>query len=420
MRGYLLLALGTLFFGLGYSAGSDPEYPMDNRPEDKDLLSLRDYLKIKREEPLRNKKHALCISGEVQGQLKVSSAVRINPVTHAYERQYGGINQAPVCEWLNRVALFIDYRVYQASFHAKVDFDNAMGNIEGTTAELTLQQGYLMYRILEDGKSTFDGLIGRDKLYNFFDSKVQFNAIFDGGAVRYQNGYGNIVDLELLWAGSVVTDYLDHYGWVGQIALNNLFSTGVFFKYSYSDWLKKSETLIYQGDGLPSGLSQTNNPQAAYQISQFLIGYNNLERAFKIYGAFLYNIAALKHPALQMNERDRIAWYAGFQIGHIKQKGDMASDLSYQVVGAQAVPGWDMAGIGNGNPNGSSIYFPSFTSDPAPFGNTNFQGWQADFMAAVDDNVSVLLRYKTSHSLKALQGWKTRFARFEASVIYAF
>jgi hypothetical protein len=420
MRLLPFLAIGALLSSPSFSAESDRYYPTDNAPRTKDLSVLRSYLKKKREEPLKDKEHALSITGEVRPKVVVSRARRIDPETGVQYEQYGGSGQEPTSYLKNRASLFFDYRVYQTSFHVKLKFENPLGVISGSVDCLTLEQAYMRQRVLEDGKSIFDISIGRNKLYNIFDSKLQFNALLDGVTISYQNGYPKVFDLQLVAAGGVISQQYNLYGWVGEIGLSKVLGTGMFMRYSFTDWMKKGTSPISYGDGTPTGLSTSNNPQFAFQISQFTSGWNIEQIHLQLYWATVYNNAAKPHPALGMNKLDRVGWYVGFQLGQAEKKGDMAIEANYQWLGAQAVPGWDMAGIGNGNPSGSSIYYPSLTGDPAPFGNTNYRGFAVNYMSILDDNLSLVARFVMSQSLRNLQNWRTRFTQVQMALVYCF
>lgn len=420
MRFLPFLLLSSLVTGASFAAESDRYYPTDNAPRTEDLSVLRHFLKLKREEPLKDKEHALSITGEVRPKLEVSRARRIDPVTGIQYEQYGGPGEKPTCFINSRASLFFDYRVYQTSFHVKLKFENNVGVITGTTDCLTLEQAYMRQRILEDGRSTFDISVGRNKLYNIFDSKLQFNALLDGVSISYKNGYPKVFNLQMTAAGGVISEQYNQYGWVGEIGLSQVLGTGLFMRYSFTDWLKKGFSPISYGNGSPTGLSTANNPQFAFQISQFTSGWDIEQIKLRVYWSALYNNAAKAHPSLGMRKLDRTGWYVGFQLGRIEKKGDMALEANYQWVGAQAVPGWDMAGIGNGNPNASAIYYPGLSGDPAPFGNTNYRGVAVNYMNVLDTNLSLVARFMFSRSLRNLQNWKSRFTQVQMALVYTF
>lgn len=416
---FLLLSLSFLF--------GETDYPMDNAPLSKDEEILREWLETKRIEPLSEKKAQLCISGEVRTMMRATSATRQNPSLGINQGLYGSLPGFAVYDWINRVALYFDYSAYLAWAHAKVKFDNAMGSLGGTTDAVTLEEGYLGYRVLEDGKSIFDMFVGRTKLYTLFDSDIQFNALMDGLILRYENEYSGWVHLQANWAGSLINSLTEHYGWAAQLSFTKLFGTGLYTRFSFTDWQKKSPTQVYEGDGDPaftgSGAFRLahNNPQFAFHIAQYLIGYEGQGHfPFRVWAAVLINHAAIKKPALDFRRKQSVAWYVSGSVGRIQKRGDMAFNISYQYVGAQAVPGWDMAGIGLGNPQGSSFYYPSLTSDPAPFGNTNFKGVEANYLVGLSENMALLIRYQRTKSAVSINHWRSRYQRMELSAVYAF
>jgi hypothetical protein len=403
------------------------EYPADNGPMSKDEDLLREWIESKRTEPLSEKKAQLSISGEVRTMMRASAARRQNNTTQQRIYLYGPDQGYPPYNWINRASLYFDYSAHLAWAHAKLKFENEMGGLGGSTDNVTLEEGYLGYRVLTDGKSLFDLFIGRTKLYTLFDSQVQFNALLDGLIMRYDNEYGKLAHLHFAWAGSLINSFTDHYGWVGQLSLTDLFQTGLYLRFSFTDWQKKSPTIVYRGNGEPvtdaSGKLRTtyNNPQFAFHIAQYLIGYNYTGRLpFKLYAAALINHAANRQPQIGFNRHQSIAYYFGLNVGHIQKAGDMAINIVYQYVGAQAVPGWDMAGIGLGNPGGSTFYYPSLTADPAPFGNTNFKGLEMNYLIGLSPNLACLTKFQISRSAVSINEWASHYKHFELSAIYAF
>ena len=228
-------------------------------------------------------------------------------------------------------------------------------------------------------------------------------------------------------AGTLITATTDHYGWTAQLSFTELFGTGLYTRFSFSDWQKKSPTVIYEGDGDPTfdgsgnyALAH-NNPQFAFHIAQYLVGYEGKGHfPFRLYAAFLLNHAAEERPALNFPRKQNIAWYIGGSIGKIRRRWDMAFNLCYQYVGAQSVPEWDMAGIGLGNPGGSTFYYPALTGDPAPFGNTNFKGIEANYLLGLSQEMAFLVKYQLARSAVKISGWNSRYQRLEMSAIYAF
>jgi hypothetical protein len=163
------------------------------------------------------------------------------------------------------------------------------------------------------------------------------------------------------------------------------------------------------------------NPQFRFKISQWTLGYildpEVLHFPVNFFGAFLFNHAATKHtehpllhetPGVRVTslfggKAESIAWYAGFTAGALEKKGDWAFEVTYQSVGAQSVPDWDMSGIGTGNPQGYVIYRDALSSVATipddsgfPYGNVNFRGWDFNFSYLVTTNINVLLEYQFS------------------------
>lgn len=422
------LAVATVV-GMG-EVHADHEYPMDNAPDTKDIDFLRNWFKTKRAVSIDEKGGDLSMSGDVRVEYNGKSGRHNgNPV---FGTSTGNVRH----EFKNRVDLFFDYRTCHTWAHIKLKFDNTMGVISGTTNKLVLEKGILGYRIFDNGKSAIVDLeLGRTKLYNFFDSKVQFGAMFDGGSFRIANSFDRTFDFDFRAAYGVVAQKSNQYFAVAEADFMDIGETGVYLKYAYTHWRKHGSSQRYETPsatqtGWQALESLQDNPQFKFQISQFLVGYQMdpevLRFPLKIYGAFLVNHAAKEVATAfaTINHKEKTAWYAGFTAGQVVKRGDWSAEVIYQSVGAQSVPDFDMSGIGNANPDASLIYaHKGIGSVAAPFGNTNFKGWRADLMFAVTNNVSLLLEYDWSKNRKKQIGSSELtfdYHRFGASAIYAF
>ena len=421
-----LVALSTVA-GMG-GAHADNEYPMDNAPDTKDINFLRNWFKTKRAVSVDEKGGDLSISGDVRFEYNGRTG-RYNGDNALYGKDSGNARH----EFKNRVDLFFDYRTCHTWAHIKLKFDNKMGVINGSTNKLVLEKGILGYRVFDNGKSAIVDLeLGRTKLYNFFDSKVQFGALLDGASVRVANSFDRAFDFDLRAVYGVVSQKDNQYFAVAEADFMDIAETGIYAKYAYSHWRKHGYSKRWEsniGEWNPLGTLK-DNPQFKFQISQFLLGYQMdpevLRFPLKIYGAFLINHAAQEVATTyaQIADKERTAWYAGLTAGQVVKRGDWSAEVVYQSVGAQSVPDFDMAGIGNANPEASLLYANKAPgSFESPFGNTNFKGWTADVMFAVTNNVSLLLEYDWSKHKKGQLGTVPLtfdYHRFGASVIYAF
>lgn len=389
-----MLAL-TAMAGVGYADG---DYPMDNAPETKDVDFLRNWFKTKRAVSIQEKGGDLSISGAVRFDYngrrgKLGSNARV----------YNNSSQdLAASEFKSRVDLFFDYRTCHTWAHIKLKFNNNMGVVDGTTNKLVMEKAIFGYRVFDNGKSAIvDVEAGRTKLYNFFDSKVQYNAVLDGASVRFADSFDRVFDLDARYAFGIVSYQDSQYMHVGEVDFMDIGETGLYFKYSYTHWRKHGTTSLWEtanGGAWTVKDTLSDNPQFKFQISQFLLGYSIdpevLRFPLKIYGAFLMNHAAQKiSTPVNITSKDRNAWYVGFTAGQVAKRGDWSLQVIYQAVGAQSVPDFDMAGIGNPNEVGSLLYAPQSPGSAAtPFGNTNFKGWTGEFMVGLTNNISLLVQ----------------------------
>ncbi len=288
----------------------------------------------------------------------------------------------------------------------------------GTGCDIDLKKAYFGYNILCDGATRFDIEIGRRRLYQIFASEVQFLSRFDGILLKYDSTVDNFADWYVHLGGFVVDYNVNHYAWIIEADLDNMFDTGLEAKYSFIDWRKNGRNF-----------QQQKNPLGAkFLNSQFTL-YYHLDPDFlcvpaKLFGAYLVNHNA-PHTKLPIGEADEDgiiptesvranqAWYAGFTIGEVVLQGDWSFSAQYQWVQARSIPDDDVSGIGNGNANRCS-----FTKDG--IGNTNFKGWRLELLYAFTDNITIDTRAEWSEQLDSRFVGDHSFSQFKIEAIYAF
>lgn len=434
---------------------AETDYPMDNEPDSKDIEFLRNWFKTKRAVSIEEKGGELSLSGAVRTEYNGQSATAEIVGGDKYGL-YGASQTTPSSDFKNRVDLFFDYRTAHTWASIKLKFNNRMGSLGGQTNKLDLEKAIMGYRVYDNGKAAIiDIEAGRTKLYNFFDSKTQFNSLLDGFSLHFGDSIERVFDLDVRAAMGLVDNRYNQYAYFGEVDFMDIGEVGIFFKYAYSHWRKHGMSAKWNtnndtfGRKTASSVVETakDNPQFRFQISQFLLGYDMdpevLRFPLKIYGAFSMNHAARDTDVVaggntfRLPKSKRYAWYAGVTAGKVVKRGDWSVELIYQSVGAQAIPDFDVAGIGLGNPYGYNMYevptgtpsgvaaFPVYTG---PAGNANYRGWTADVMFAITNNISLLLEYdwseqktrKLDASVADLQGARQHYRRFGASAIYAF
>ncbi|NGX31796.1 MAG: hypothetical protein K940chlam8_01178 [Chlamydiae bacterium] len=437
--------------------------PTDNEPGEKDLQFLRDWFKEKRAVSIEDKGGDLSLSGVVRATYDNLSAKRwyLDNGQEVGEQQYNNTDSNTAENNFGiRFDIYFDYKTCNTWTHAEVKFANDMGTQGGSTSGINLVKAYFGYRIFEDGATIFDVEVGRNKNYARFDSKVQFNSFLDGVLAKYVTHFGDFLEFDIRAAGTVVDFVEKQFGWIAQLSLNNIGGFGLYFRYAFSWWFKRGPTRVFNGEGdALKSVTLSNNPQNRFKISQFLLGYELdpevLHFPVNFYAAILLNHSALRghinpytRNFTQGNEpqnlfggkKEHIAWYAGLTAGKLEKKGDWSVEVTYQVVEAQSVPEWDMAGIGNGNPNDFSIYAdllpdvstpddPSIPDDKGfPYGNTNFKGWNFNFGYLITTNISIILDYSFTNekigdlnpaTLRPFPG-KSDYHDFGVQLLYAF
>lgn len=435
---------------------AETDYPMDNEPDSKDIEFLRNWFKTKRAVSIEEKGGELSLSGAVRTEYNRQEAKA--DVTGADKRElYGWSESTPSNDFKNRVDLFFDYRTAHTWASIKLKFNNRMGALGGQTNRLDLEKAIMGYRVYDNGKAAIlDIEAGRTKLYNFFDSKTQFNSLLDGLSLHFGDSIEHVFDLDARVAMGVVDTQFNQYAYFGELDFMDIGEIGLFFKYAYSHWRKHGTSAQWRTEGgtftrMTTGTSYDHaldNPQFRFQISQFILGYDMdpevLRFPLKIYGAFSLNhaaedtvVAAGNTNAFTLPKSQRYAWYLGVTAGKVVKRGDWSVEVIYQSVDAQAIPDYDVAGIGLGNPYGYNMYqaasgAPTGVANlPAyigPAGNANYRGWTADVMFAITNNISLLLEYDWSEqktrdldaSATNRQGARQSYQRFGASAIYAF
>lgn len=354
---------------------------------------------------------------------------------------------------------------------AQIQFDNAMGvedneisdfydpqgyHGSGTQDSLDLKRAYWGYNLYEKGCDRIDLEVGRRRLYDIFDSKIQFGSRFDGALIKFLSCIGD-TKCYLFGAGIVVDEKVNHFAYATEVGFLDIQNSGFDLKYSFIHWNKFGHNRYYGRrsifsafqDGqntviLPAESNRVteyyfNNPRGfRFQNSQFtaifhLESLSCWKSRFKfnglIYGGVVYNHAASKikylssevvggNPAnvlytLNTHKKQPWAFYVGFTLGKVKKEGDLSFDVQYQWVGANAIPDDDIAGIGRGN------YFgESFTCNGR--GATNYRGWRFEALYAITDDLTIDSILEFSNALNPKIGGPHHYSKFELEAIYAF
>lgn len=395
-----------------------------------DMDALRRWIQDKRLVTVKEIGGDFSISGDVRSEFQIVGEEK----NGVQQRGDHGLGLKPMYAWDVEVDLMFDYRTDRSWIAVKLEFDNDMGTRSGTVNRIKLEKAYLGGRIIAGDTFMWDTEIGRRYLFNTFESKLQFSSIFDGALMRFSKAFYEIGDFYWNVGSFLVNDSSNHYGFVTEIGALRISNTGLNLKYSLIDWYRPGS------ESSPSQTSIENqlaNLRFRYLVSQLLAIYQMYpewigKRLVRFYAAGLTNHIALANPLATVGVegqpfgKQNWGWYAGVAIGLVKKKGDFAIDMNYQWLQTQAVPSFDVSGIGRGNAAGSGLYTVNDNGSGGPTtkataaGNTNYKGFEVELLYAFTDNLTFQQSYKMSFTLDKNIGPYIKYNQYEAEFIYAF
>lgn len=393
MRIQTLLVVGLLFT---YLFGADQVDEMD---------ALKRWIKDKR----------LVTIKEIGGDLSLSGEIRVE-YQNTHEKKDGvdqrapkGVYNSPTHGYDVEVNLMLDYRTDRLWGSIKLEFDNAMGSVDGTANSICLEKAYFGGRIIDCPTYSLDAEIGRRFLGSVFTSKVQFASRFDGVLFRFNKELEKLGNFYTNLAVFLISDKKDKISEAIEVGLLDLGHSGLQLQYSFINWLKHPFH------------SHKNDMSHNFQVSQFTVAkvFNPpyFKTFIKPYFAALINTAAQRNETTG-NKKARTAYYAGVSIGKVKKRGDFAFDGNYQYVKAQAIPEFDAAGIGLGNSCKCKFYD---TKNPKEaLGKTNYHGIRLEFLYALADNITLFQSFHIARPLNKKIGPNMHFKQYEVEMIYAF
>jgi hypothetical protein len=434
----LISAIATFFvlafplFGQTIAQTADVDYDSKVDPDAKDMDALRRWLRDKRFITMKEIGGDLSISGEVRTEFQAGSEIA-NGVQQ-YDNPSVGFPK-PMYGWDVEVNLMMDYRTERTWAAIKIEFNNNMGTRSGTSDKIKLEKAYLGGRILPGDTIIIDAELGRRYLYLVYDSKVEFSSIYDGFVFRFNKAFDEIGDYYFNTGALLVDDITNHYGFVAEMGALGICNTGFNAKYSIIDWYRPGGENEKGNTALETALT---NQRYKFLVSQLLAYYQFYpewigKKLIKIYGAGLVNSLADSSKVVSGvqiiptgGRKQNWAWYVGVSIGNAKKAGDWAVDANYQWVQAQAVPEFDVLGIGRGNAGDVGFYTANARGSGGPttqataVGSTNYKGIEIEGLYAVTDNLVVQQNFKYSTTLNKAIGPDIRFAQYEMEFIYAF
>lgn len=350
----------------------------------------------------------------------------------------------------------------------------------GESNSINLKRAYMGYTIWADGVHRWDIELGRRKLNDVFISEIQFGTRFDGILLKYATAIEDFADFYGNGAFFIIDERVNHYGFVGEIGLLNIYDTGFDIRYSLIDWRKRGKNRCFVHDAigtefLNSQISFSYNVEYEFCNKQFPTEY---------YGGFLINHAARSNMFTRHRGKKNLGWYCGVYIGEVEKKGDWAIDIEYMYVQAQAASDCDVDGIGRGNINDNhftdiillpddakgcgieelpeskiygssgdldvfSEFFSEFLNDDESSGssssfeflpvsesfsssderikcfiprqgNANFTGGRIEMLYAITDNFSLDAQVEFSVAADRHIGGRHYYSNYELEAIYAF
>jgi len=277
----------------------------------------------------------------------------------------------------------------------------------GKTGNIALRKCFAGYNIWERGTSRFDLEIGRRRLYDVFDSRVQFGSYFDGLLARFSGSWEGVTDYALKASAFVVDYTVEHFGYIGELGLLNLGDTGFDLKYSLVHWDRSGKNRYNKKH--PEGVRFVNSQiTAAYNFSPDVVSMKTV-----LYGAYVHNHKAPK-TRFTRNKRKDDAFYLGARVGESVRKGDWSLDFCYQWVQAQAVSERDVTDINRDNPRAISMY------NRRSGGFANYKGWRLEGFYSLTDNWTLNAHFDRIHEEDRGLGGKHRSFKFYLATVFGF
>ena len=382
------------------------------RQEDPDMEALRKWVRQKRLVTVKEIGGDLSISGEVRTEMEAFSEKKAG----IKQRGPNGATDLPNYAYDVQFNLMLDYHAHRTWASAKLEFDNDCGMISGSMDHLALARAYMGGRLYDGETASFDLEIGRRFLGNVFDSKIEFSSLYDGVLAKYSNAYEIAGDFYINAGAFLIDDRINHYGFVGEVGMLRIATTGLYVKYSIIDWKKNFSNL-------------SKRMRYNYIVSQAILGYQfNVEKwdkFLKFYMSGLINTSATP-VSMTDDQKANLGGYIGISLGQVRKQGDWAFDLNFQVVEAQAIPEFDEGGIKRGNAARVGLYTENLdgtgaaTTKENAVGSCNYKGVQIDLLYAITSNLTLLESFQMSSTLNHDIGPDLDYKRFKAELIYAF
>jgi hypothetical protein len=426
MKQFRFFTLGTLLSLSALSShlyGDTIERGGDN---DVDVQALREWINTKRQVTVKEIGGNLSVSGEVRTKYQAigETVDGINqrgvPVKGADGKiitKEGNPVLFPENKFNVSARLMLDYRADATWAAIRLEFNNDAGIISGTDNKIRLSRAYFGARTFSGDSYYVDFEIGRKKLNSIFDSKLEFDSLFDGALAKYDQSFEGVGDFYIHAGTFIINTNKNQFGYVGETGLMNIGDTGLYTKLSVIDWDTRN---------LHNALAQQRYD---FIVSQMILGYKfymqKIQKQMTFYAAGLYNFKAKK---IEITDYQKANWgsYIGLTIGELKRAGDWSFDANYQWLAAQCVPTFDVSGIGVGNAVDSGFYTTKqdgtgvATTRGNARGQVNYQGVSVSLDYLITNNINLHQQWQYSCTLDDNIGPHRRYKQYEIEFIYTF
>lgn len=294
----------------------------------------------------------------------------------------------------------------------------------GIADALNLKRAYMGYNVYKSEDARFDVEIGRFKMYDIFESEIEFLSRFDGIVFKYEASEDWVDDWYTYLGAFVIDERMNQFGYVGEIGFLGIAGTGFDLQYSLIDW----KTVPGRG---PDRCGIKPAREFNYLISQIAPAYR-IDKKYtcgipmEVYSAFLINhlgkyarsapcldddggVCGCDFKSSRHKGSENLGWYIGLTVNEVKKAGDWAIDIQYQWVQRNAIPYDDQSGIGIGNAlDGNCCYIPT----------VGYKGFIIETLYGLTDNLTIDTSFEASTANEP--GVHHTYSKFELETVFAF
>ncbi len=303
------------------------------------------------------------------------------------------------------VTLDWNYSLGRGWIVTRTQFKNTAGLINGTANDFSLARAYFGYHFTTHGPFVCDLTVGRRTLTRIYNSQIQFSSKGDGATLITSYMLDNIADVR--FTSGVYIDMAKTF-WILRHGLYNIADLGFYADY----------TFVYWGNIRPK--NNANSLDIKYNLSQFLLGWEYkpewLKRDLKVFAAMVANHGATRNP-LSNYRKENLAGYVGAQFGSAKKKKDFSLQGQLQFCRLQALPEWDVSGVGS---PATPTSLHQALSKATINGSTNFQGFEIIFLYSLTDDVTLRFQVDRSLTLNQAFGQPMNYTGFSLETQYTF